>query len=216
MKNIIKNKYVGYIISLFPSNNFRIFLYRNLFGYHIYKSHIGWRTIIIVDKAKIIESKIGKNVLFNGPMEINLKTGSWIKNNNTFLCGKWAKTQSFTEIKYRRYLEIGEGSSVSKDHYFDVAGSIVIGKYTKIAGRNSQFWTHGAHATDRDIRIKDNCYIGSAVRFSPGSSIGNNSIVGLGSIVTKKFVANNLFIGGHPAKIIKENYDWNSRNDFSD
>jgi acetyltransferase-like isoleucine patch superfamily enzyme len=73
---------------------------------------------------------------------------------------------------------------------------------------SSQFWTHGAGVIDRDIQIGRDCYLGSAVRFAPGSGIGNNVIVALGSVVTEKFDISKAMIGGVPAKVLKKNYNW--------
>lgn len=52
------------------------------------------------------------------------------------------------------------------------------------------------------IKIGDNCFIGARSILLPGVSLGNNSIVAAGSVVTKKF-PDNAVIGGNPAKIIK-------------
>ncbi|PTM07993.1 MAG: acetyltransferase, partial [Bacteroidetes bacterium] len=52
------------------------------------------------------------------------------------------------------------------------------------------------------------CYIGSAVRFSTGVTIADNSIVGIGSIVTKKFTNEYVLNAGNPVKIVRENFDW--------
>ncbi len=101
-----------------------------------------------------------------------------------------------------------ENSRISSRHLFDVAGSIIIGENSHIAGANSQFWTHGASVTKRNIHIGKNCYIGSAVRFKPGASIGNGNIVGIGSVVTRNFNSENVMIGGNPATILKNNYYW--------
>lgn len=37
-----------------------------------------------------------------------------------------------------------------------------------------------------NIKIDKDCYLSSSTKFTPGTVIGNNIIVGLGSIVTKK------------------------------
>lgn len=205
------NKYLGFLISIVPFNFLRIFLYRKIFGYHIHKSYIGWRTIIVVQDAEIIESKIGSNNFFHGPMKIVIKKDAWIKQNNKFQCGKWTNTKEYESDLYLRYFELGENSIISKNHYFDIAGSLIIGNNSWIAGRGSQFWTHGAGVTDRNIVIGNYCYVGSAVRFAPGACIGNNNIVALGSVLTRKYNNQNVLLGGQPAKILKENYDWRSR-----
>ena len=72
----------------------------------------------------------------------------------------------------------------------------------------SQFWTHGAGVVDRNIQIGRDCYLGSAIRFALGSGVGDNVIVAMGSVVTKKFEESMVMIGGVPATVLKRNYDW--------
>jgi maltose O-acetyltransferase len=53
------------------------------------------------------------------------------------------------------------------------------------------------------IHIKKNVWIGNKVTITRGVDIGNNSVVGANSVVTKSFDAN-LLIAGVPAKKIKD------------
>jgi acetyltransferase-like isoleucine patch superfamily enzyme len=92
-----------------------------------------------------------------------------------------------------------------------LSGSLVLGERSWIAGIDSQFWTHGAGVKERDVKIGADCYIGSAVRFSPGSSIGDNVIVAMGSVVSSQMTELNALIGGVPAKVLKSNYNWKEK-----
>lgn len=56
---------------------------------------------------------------------------------------------------------------------------------------------------EADINIKDNVWIGFGVQILPGVSIGENSIIGAGAVVTKSLPPNGIY-GGIPAKLIKE------------
>lgn len=51
------------------------------------------------------------------------------------------------------------------------------------------------------IEIKDNVFIGARSMIMPGVTIGPNVVVAAGSVVTKDF-ADNVVIGGNPAKVI--------------
>lgn len=54
----------------------------------------------------------------------------------------------------------------------------------------------------KPIHIKKNAWIGARVNILPGVTIGENAIVGTGSIVTKD-VPDNTVVVGNPARIVK-------------
>jgi len=193
------------LISVLPFNLLRSFAYRKVFGYKIISSQIGFGTILVVEKADIIHSKIGRFNLFLGPMKIIIQKNTSIGTLNRFQCDSWTIKSEYRYLNLKRTLKIGENTRISRHHYFDVAGSIIIKKDSWIAGCGSQFWTHGG-SNEKKINIGKNCYIGSAVRFAPGAQIGNNVAVALGSVVTKKITKDNVLIGGVPAVVIKEDY----------
>ncbi|HLA84200.1 MAG TPA: hypothetical protein VJL29_05365 [Thermoguttaceae bacterium] len=202
---------MAFFISVLPSNAFRAAAYRLLFGYKIQRAKIGFGTVINVKSAELSHCAIGRFNRFAGPMSIIIKNNVIIGHHNRFQCDQWTVGERFQAAGYRRLLEIQENAFITSFHHFDVAGAFVLGKNSWIAGLASQFWTHGAGATDRDIFIGDNCYVGSAVRFSPGSGIGNNVLVALGSVVTKRMDRDNCMVGGVPARILKEHYEWKIR-----
>ena len=55
----------------------------------------------------------------------------------------------------------------------------------------------------KPIHIEDNVWITMNVIILPGVTIGKNSIIGAGSVVTKSIPPNSL-VGGNPAKVIKK------------
>ena len=62
----------------------------------------------------------------------------------------------------------------------------------------------------QDITIGDHVWIGQNVVVTKGSIVQDHSIVGVGSIVTRKFKESNVAIAGNPASVIKNNVDWDS------
>ena len=215
MKSLKVRMIVAYLIGIMPTSGLRVFLYRTIFGYRISRSYIGWKTRIVVNDAELTECHIGGGNQFVGPMRVTIKKDATVGNNNVFDCGWWTNEEQFKSARYDRHLEIGMDTRITSGHYFDVAGSFILGNHAWIAGCGSQFWTHGAGSNDRNISIGERCYIGSAVRFAPGTSVGNNSIVGIGSVVTKKISSENVIVAGQPAKIVRENYDWKTQQDMS-
>ena len=193
------------LISLLPLNGLRLLGYR-LLGYQIRGARIGFGTIIAVDEAVIEPCKVGPFNVFAGPMRIHIQQGASIGNRNEFTCGYWVLRDQYRESHYARSLEICADALITSRHYFDLSGALVLGERSWIAGIDSQFWTHGAGVTERDIQIGADCYIGSAVRFSPGSSIGDHVLVAMGSVVSGEIAENNALIGGVPAKVLKSNY----------
>jgi acetyltransferase-like isoleucine patch superfamily enzyme len=54
----------------------------------------------------------------------------------------------------------------------------------------------------KPIVIKRNAWIGAAVTILPGVTVGENSVVAAGAVVTKDVPANTV-VAGVPAKVIK-------------
>jgi acetyltransferase-like isoleucine patch superfamily enzyme len=95
--------------------------------------------------------------------------------------------------------------------YIQGINGVVIGDNTifapgvKIISANHLKGDYGKHdKAIGPITIGANCWIGTNAVILPGVELGNNVIVGAGSVVTKSFT-NNLIIGGNPAKVLKQN-----------
>ncbi len=61
------------------------------------------------------------------------------------------------------------------------------------------------------IEIGNHVWVGKDVKIGKNTKISADSIIGWGSIVTKKFDETNVVIAGNPAKIVKRNINWNFR-----
>jgi acetyltransferase-like isoleucine patch superfamily enzyme len=199
--------WMAVFVSTLPSNSLRCTIYRRLFGYKIVGTKVGLFTVIAVDEANLSNCTIGRFNKFVGPMRLQISDGAEIESHNVIECGEWAADASH-HAQYAKTMQIGKNARITSYHFFDVAGCIVLGDGSWIAGRGSQFWTHGVGVVDRDIQIGKKSYVGSAVRFAPGSGVGDNVIVGLGSVVTKMILTSNALISGIPAMVVKEGRGW--------
>ena len=64
------------------------------------------------------------------------------------------------------------------------------------------------------ILIQSNCWIGAGTILLKNAQIPRGSIVGAGSVVTKKFTEENSLLAGNPAKIIRRNVKWDRLSPF--
>ena len=89
---------------------------------------------------------------------------------------------------------------------------IYVGDYTMI-GPNVTIATAGhpilpelrekAYQFNQPVRIGRNCWLGAGVIVLPGVTIGDNSVIGAGSIVTKDIPANVVAVG-NPCRVMRE------------
>jgi acetyltransferase-like isoleucine patch superfamily enzyme len=112
-------------------------------------------------------------------------------------------------INYGKHTQIGKNVFINFDCVFLDLGGIIIEDNVLIAPKVSLLSEgHPINPNDRQslvpgrIRISKNAWIGAAATILPGVTIGENSVVAAGAVVSKDVPANTL-VGGIPAKIIK-------------
>ena len=117
--------------------------------------------------------------------------------------------------RYGGRIEIGEHCGISGSTLY-AWDSIKIGKYTRI-GANCKIIDNDFHPVELEYRhrglnkeytrrkpivIGDDCFIGANSIILKGTTLGNNVIVGAGSVVHGEF-PDNCIIAGNPAVIVK-------------
>lgn len=107
-------------------------------------------------------------------------------------------------------LHVRRSFAISGGCYFQACRGIEIGEKT--------FFAHGVSIVSMQHDITDvtkigktgivkvgrNCWIGAKATIMSGVTLGDNTIIGANSVVTKSFPNGNVVIAGIPAKIIKE------------
>ena len=115
------------------------------------------------------------------------------------------------QVDYGRHVEIGNNFYANMDCIFLDVNKIIIGDNVMVGPRVS-FYTAG-HPIDAEIRIEelefglpitieDNVWIGGSATILPGVTVGRNSIIAAGAVVTKD-VPSNSIVGGNPARLIR-------------
>jgi len=112
-------------------------------------------------------------------------------------------------INYGKNTKIGKNVFINFDCVFLDLGGITIEDNVLIAPKVSLL--SEGHPVDPNVRqslvpghihIKRNAWVGAGAIVLPGVTIGENSVVAAGAVVSKDVSANTI-VGGVPAKIIK-------------
>lgn len=151
------------------------------------------------------------NIIHFGPVygKIKITIGyDWVKTNNSvFKCGSGRINEGkFVLLEDNTKIIIGNKCLFSwgiefrctDDHtIMDMAGNII------------------NRATS--IEIGDHVWIAKHVTVLKNSKIMENSVIGCNSVVAKQFDKSNVVIAGNPAKIVKENVQWDEKyiNEFN-
>ncbi|WP_297130944.1 DapH/DapD/GlmU-related protein [uncultured Eubacterium sp.] len=99
----------------------------------------------------------------------------------------------------------GNGTFPHAEPYLiEIGDDVTIASGTHWVTHDNSVIKLGINATDYfgKIKIGNNCFIGTNVTLLPGVMLGDNTIVGASSVVTKSFPNGNVVIAGNPAKII--------------
>lgn len=137
-------------------------------------------------KYKKIFAKIGDNVIINKPFYASKPNNIYIEND--VYIGNNAWISSYSKIIFKR--------------------GVIIGPRIKIYTGNHNYNTGIAIPYDdktiaKSVIINENVWIGGDVIILPGVEIGEGSIIGAGSVVTKNVEPFSI-MGGNPARKIKE------------
>lgn len=116
------------------------------------------------------------------------------------------RAHGFFTVGNARNIEIGGGVSINAGVYIQGRNHVIIGNNVVIS-RSVMIFDAGRSISQRDLHdcksvsIGDRCWIGAGAIILPGVVLGDDVIVGAGSVVTKSFSSCSV-IAGNPAKVV--------------
>lgn len=186
----------------------RFIFYRNIAAGKFFVA----KRVTLKCKEKVTISKgvkLGENVYIDGYgyEGIKIGAGSSVGAYSRLIC-------SGSIFNTGKHIHIGNGVGIGEFSRIGGSGGVTIGDNTIIA---QYFSAHPENhlfldkttliknqGTEKaEIKIGENCWIGSKVTILAGVEIGEGVVVAAGSVVTKSF-GSHVVIGGVPARVLKE------------
>jgi acetyltransferase-like isoleucine patch superfamily enzyme len=158
-------------------------------------------------KCNLFIQKCGKLPRFHGYCKLKNK-GKIVIGNRFCAYGKPVPVMMTTEEPTSKLL-IGDnvflnyGVDIGCRKSIRIGNNVKIGQYTSIMDNNYHLVDVGDDISGKEIIICDNVWIGIRCIVLPGVTIGKNSVIASGSIVTKD-IPENVMAAGVPAKVIKK------------
>ena len=107
-----------------------------------------------------------------------------------------------SRLKLGKNITINKGATIFSAGLVEIEDDVLIGPDVKIISVNHDLKDRHNKILFNKIVIKKNAWICAGAIICPGVTIGENSVVGAGAVVTKD-VDSNTVVGGNPAKFIK-------------
>jgi acetyltransferase-like isoleucine patch superfamily enzyme len=198
------------ISMLLPAAARRSFLQAQ-FGYNIHPTaRIGFAwvapTRLVMEEA----SEIGHLTVCKSIDLLHLKAHATIGRGNWITGFPLGLSPHFAEENNRRpELILGEHSAITHRHLIDCTNSVTIGRFTTMAGFQSQILTHSIdlernRQTSAPVQIGDYCFVGTNSVLLPGSVLPSYSVLGAKSLLNRAFSETYHLYGGVPAQPIKQ------------
>jgi acetyltransferase-like isoleucine patch superfamily enzyme len=199
------------LLSIFLPAAMRRSVLEKQFGYQIHPScRLGlcWLapTKLIMEEG----SQIGHLTVCKSIDLLHLKAHSSIGRGNWITGFPLGPSSHFAEETGRRpELVVGEHAHITHRHLIDCTNSVTIGRFTTMAGFQSQILTHSIdlernRQTSTPVRIGEYCFVGTNSVLLPGSALPDYSVLGAKSLLNEAFTDPYHLYGGVPARPIKK------------
>jgi len=181
------------------------------FGFKIHPTcriGISWiapSRLIMEEGARIDHLTVCKNIDL-----LHLKAHSSIGRGNWITGFPLGQSRHFAHQQDRQpQLIVGEHSAITHRHLIDCTNSVTIGKFTTVAGFQSQVITHWidieqSRQTSAPARVGDYCFVGTNCVLIGGSALPDFCVLGAKSLLNKAFTETYQLYGGVPAQSIQK------------
>ncbi|MBQ9625037.1 MAG: N-acetyltransferase [Clostridia bacterium] len=156
---------------------------------------------IDTEKQSIKTTMVGENVKFydfvnvyGAKIDDNTKIGTFVEIQKNAFVGKNCKIQSHSFIC--------EGVHIEDEVFIGHGVMFVNDRYPKATGKDGKALKDGEWKLEETV-VKKGASIGTGAVILCGVTVGENALVGAGSVVTKDVPANAV-VAGNPAKIINK------------
>jgi len=105
-------------------------------------------------------------------------------------------------MKLGKNIIINTGATILPPGIVEIEDNVLIGPNVRIVTVDHDLYDRHHLYHFGKVTIKNNAWLGIGVTVCPGVTIGRNSVVAAGSVVTED-VPDNTVVGGVPAKMIK-------------
>ncbi|WP_323593461.1 acyltransferase [Aliarcobacter butzleri] len=143
------------------------------------------------------------NVIFQRIFRIDNKCNFSKNYTSRVLCPEKITIENDSQTVLRSF-------AVSGGCYIQGCEGIHIGEGTiwsfnvSIISQGHDFYNFNIIPRVNSIKIGKNCWIGTNSTILPGVELGDRTIVGANTVVTKSFLEGNIIIAGTPAKIVRK------------
>ena len=84
---------------------------------------------------------------------------------------------------------------------YRIEDDVLVAANVQLISNNHDLYDHQI-LTCKPVVLKRNCWIGAGATILPGVTVGENAVVGAGSVVTRDVEANTVIVG-NPARVVK-------------
>lgn len=188
----------------------------------LYRMGIAVAELLRLAYAWFIAGPVVRSVASVG-QGLRIERVPYIRGNGEITIGSGVYISGKIGISFSRHacktpkFQLGDRTFVGHGCSFSAAGKIAVGNDCLIGG-NVRIQDNDAHPLDPDLRrkgepvndqdvhpvvIEDGAWIAPRCTILKGVTIGENSVVGADSVVTKDVPAN-MLVAGNPARIIRK------------